>query len=63
MKKQVNTDPINYNSMELSTEKIFLYLHQGKRIPQNDKERRFLKHCKEIEESGGVVELPHGDMV
>lgn len=56
-------EKIDYNSDKLSTEKRYLYLKQGKRIPQNDREKHFLQECKEIEAKGGVVVLPHGDMV
>ena len=49
---------INYNSMDLSTEKKFLYLKNGKRIPQNESELNFLKECEEIEKNGGVVFIP-----
>jgi hypothetical protein len=52
-------EPINYNSMDLSSEKKFLYLKNGKRIPQNEDELAFLKECEAIEAHGGVVIIPH----
>ena len=52
-------EPINYNSMDLSSEKKFLYLLNGKRIPQNQSELEFLEECREIESRGGVVIIPH----
>lgn len=54
---------IDYNSMDLSSEKIFLYLKSGKRIPQNERELNFLKECEEIEARGGVVIIPRSDMI
>jgi hypothetical protein len=54
---------IDYNSLDLSSEKIFLYLRSGKRIPQNEREINFLKECEEIEARGGVVIIPHSDMI
>ena len=56
-------EKIDYNSDKLSSEKIFLYLKSGKRIPQNKFEEEFLKECKEIEAKGGVVYIPHSDMI
>ncbi|MEI6754522.1 MAG: hypothetical protein WCK78_15320 [Paludibacter sp.] len=53
--------PINYNSMDLSSEKIFLYLSSGKRIPQNQFELDFLEQCEEIVKNGGAVIIPHED--
>jgi hypothetical protein len=54
-------EQVDYNSGELSSEKIFLYLKSGKRIPQNESELNFLKECEEIEARGGVVIIPHED--
>ena len=54
---------IDYNSMDLSSEQKFLFLKNGKRQPQNERELKFLAECQEIEAKGYVVEIPHGDMV
>lgn len=56
-------EPINYNSLDLSSDMRFLYLMQGKRIPQNNSELEFLEEVAEIQAKGGVVEIPHSDMI
>ena len=42
-----------YNSPDLDTYSIMLYLHAGTRRPQNDFERHLLKEMQDIEASGG----------
>jgi hypothetical protein len=56
-------EQICYNSMDLSSEKKYLYLISGKRIPQNESELHFLEEVEEIIARGDSVIIPHGDVV
>ena len=46
-----------FNSPDLDSYRVMLYLHSGSRKPQNDYERRLLAEMKEIEASGGQIDF------
>lgn len=46
-----------YNSPDLDTYSVMLYLHAGTRQPQNDFERHLLKEMQDIEASGGQIDF------
>lgn len=46
-----------YNSPDLDTNEVMLYLHAGKRKPQNDFERHLLEEMKDIEANGGIIDF------
>ncbi len=46
-----------YNSPDLDDYRIMLYLHAGKRKPQNNWERSLLSEMQEIEASGKQIDF------
>ena len=46
-----------YNSPDLDSYRVMLYLHSGARTPQNDFERSLLKEMRDIEVSGKQVDF------
>ena len=46
-----------YNSPDLDTYEVMLYLHAGRRKPQNDFERSLLREMQEIEARGEMIDF------
>jgi hypothetical protein len=46
------------NDPDLDSEKVLLFLAQGKRIPQNDYEKKLLAEIEEIKAAGKELEIP-----
>lgn len=51
-------EKIDYNSPDLESDQILVYLSLGFRKPQNEKEKNLLKQIREIQASGQRVEMP-----
>ena len=46
-----------YNSPDLDSYRVMLYLHSGARTPQNDYERSLLREMQEIEATGKLIDF------
>jgi hypothetical protein len=46
-----------FNSPDLDSYRVMLYLHSGARKPQNEWERSLLAEMREIEESGKQIDF------
>ena len=49
-----------FNSPDLDSYRVMVYLHAGARKPQNDYERALLKEMQEIEARGGQIDFTEG---
>ena len=47
----------DYNREGIDLDLIFIYLNDGRRTPQNDEERKWLKNLQEIKDRGNGLEL------
>ena len=53
----MNPEKHFFNSPDLDSYRVMLYLHSGSRNPQYDYERRLHAEMKEVEASGGQIDF------